>query len=62
VDQEANCKLILQEGPSPGAEFELTGADVVIGRAPSVDFVISQSSVSGRHALISRQMGQYTIE
>jgi ABC-type multidrug transport system ATPase subunit len=62
VDQEANCKLILQEGPAPGHEFELTGADVVIGRAPSVDFVISQSSVSGRHALISRQMGQYTIE
>jgi ABC-type multidrug transport system ATPase subunit len=62
VDQEANCKLILQEGPSPGSEFELTGADVVIGRAPSVDFVISQSVVSGRHALISRQKGQYTIE
>ena len=76
MDQEANCKLILQEGRSPGDEaevlgtsFELTGADVVIGRAPSVDFVISQSSVSGRHALLSRQrrgfrhfVGQYTIE
>ena len=62
MDQEANCKLILQEGPSPGDEFELTGSDIVIGRAPSVDFVISQSSVSGRHALVSRQMGQYTIE
>ena len=62
MDQEANCKLILQEGPSPGKEFELTGVDIVIGRAPSVDFVIALSSVSGRHAFISRQQGHYVIE
>ena len=59
MDQDVRRKLI---GPSSGQEFELTGSDVVIGRAPSVDFVIAQSSVSGRHALISTQMGQVTIE
>jgi len=62
VDPETNYKLILQEGPLAREEFELSKAEIVIGRAPSVDIVISQSSVSGRHALLTRQEGRFTIE
>ncbi len=62
MDQEANCKLILQEDPLPGDIFELTTAEVVVGRAPTVDFVIPIASVSGRHALFTREKGQYAVE
>ena len=62
MDQEANCKLILQEDPLPGDVFELTTAEVVVGRAPTVDFVISLASISGRHALFTREKGQYAVE
>ena len=62
MDLQANYKLILQEGPVAGKEFDLSQAETVIGRAPSVDIVIAQSAVSGRHALITRQAGEYVIE
>jgi formylglycine-generating enzyme required for sulfatase activity len=59
---QANCKLILQEDPLPGDIFELTAAEVLVGRAPTVDFVIPTPSVSGRHALFSREKGKYAVE
>ena len=62
MDPESNYKLILQEGAGGRQEFELSKAEMVIGRAPSVDIVIAQTAVSGRHALITQQAGQYTIE
>ncbi|MDX1416042.1 MAG: FHA domain-containing protein [Candidatus Promineifilaceae bacterium] len=62
MDPESNYKLILQEGPLPSAEFELSKTEIIIGRAPSVDIVISHSAVSGRHALLTREGNQFTIE
>ena len=62
MDPLTNYKLILQEGLMAREEFELSKAEMVIGRAPSVDIVIPQSAVSGRHALITRQENHYLIE
>ncbi len=62
VDLEATCKLFLRKDPLPGDIFELTTAEVVVGRAPTVDILIPHASVSGRHALFMREKGQYAIE
>jgi ABC transport system ATP-binding/permease protein len=62
VDPQTNCKLIVQEGPSPGNEFELTQAETVIGRSPAADIVITLPAVSGQHARVVREGGLFFIE
>ncbi len=62
MDAENTFKLILQDGPDSPKEFELSKKEMVLGRAPSVDIVIALPAVSSRHALITGQGDQYTIE
>ncbi|MCI0394192.1 MAG: FHA domain-containing protein [Chloroflexi bacterium] len=59
---EVKAKLVIQEGPSPGQEFELAETTVIIGRDPEVDLVIASSAVSRRHARVTRQDGLYYLE
>lgn len=62
MESQSNIKLVMIEGPSPGEEFELDQPEMVIGRAPTVDYPITFPAVSGRHALVSQKGGQIYIE
>ena len=59
---ETYSELVLRENPLPETNFELGQSDVIIGRSPSADFVISFAAVSGRHAKVSYADNQYSIE
>ena len=58
--ESSTYRLILSTG-SPH-EFELTRAEVVIGRDPSVDLTISSPAVSRRHARLLREGNGYVLE
>jgi len=60
MSSQAFSKLIL-EGSS-GREFELSQAQILIGRDPSVDIVIEAPGVSRRHARLYLQDDQVYIE
>jgi len=60
--RETSLKLILQEKNGPGQEFFLSQNQVVIGRDPSADLVISSPGVSRRHARIFFNDGHYLVE
>ncbi len=62
MDSQSTPKLIMQTGPLPDEIYELTQPKTVIGRAPSVDIVLTFAAVSGRHAVISREGNQCFIE
>ena len=55
-------KLIVVQGPDPGQETELIKSEIIIGRDPAVDLVISAPGVSRRHARITLQGSGYLIE
>jgi ABC-type multidrug transport system ATPase subunit/pSer/pThr/pTyr-binding forkhead associated (FHA) protein len=60
VIESSTYKLILSSG-SP-KEVELTRAEMIIGRDPSVDLPISSPAVSRRHARLSREGDAYVLE
>lgn len=62
MDNQDPCKLIMEQGPSPGETFDLTEAQTALGRAPANDYVVTFPAVSGRHALITQEGGQFYIE
>ena len=57
-----NFKLIVQEGPSPGQQFELTRSEIVLGRDPGVELSLPSPVVSRRHARLLRQGDAYLLE
>lgn len=62
MDPQASYHLVLKEGPLPETSFELGQSGTVIGRSPGVDLVITFAAVSGRHALVALEDGEYVIE
>jgi ABC-type multidrug transport system ATPase subunit len=62
MDAQTDGKLVVEEGFSPGREFELTQPQIVIGRDEANDLTIPAPSISRRHALIVRQGNRYFIE
>ncbi|HEY46150.1 MAG TPA: FHA domain-containing protein [Anaerolineae bacterium] len=56
-------KLVMDQGPTPGHEFELTQDSIIMGREmdKDVDYVISSPTVSRRHACITRKGQQYFL-
>lgn len=59
-DQPA--RLLIQQGPSQGKEFALTGMQMTIGRSASNEIVLNDPEISRRHAQFSRQGDMYTIQ
>jgi pSer/pThr/pTyr-binding forkhead associated (FHA) protein/ABC-type multidrug transport system ATPase subunit len=62
VSSTNNGKLFVVEGPSAGSDFELTQANTSLGREQGVDIVLVATSVSRRHAQVTRDNNQYYIE
>ncbi|MFZ0548169.1 MAG: FHA domain-containing protein, partial [Candidatus Promineifilaceae bacterium] len=57
-----NGKLFVVEGPLTGNEFEITQSTTSLGRNVGVDIVLNATSVSRRHAQITKANDQYYIE
>ena len=55
-------KLIVNQGPRPSQEYELTNEVYILGREAGSDLVIEDSQVSRRHAKLTRQGTSYLIE
>jgi hypothetical protein len=53
--------LLVATGPGCGQRFLLTGSPVVFGRDPACEIVLSDVSVSRRHAQIRRERGRFWI-
>jgi pSer/pThr/pTyr-binding forkhead associated (FHA) protein len=62
MDGQTKCKLVVKQGSQPGQEYEFNQAELTIGRDPTCEISISQTSVSRRHARLSRQGDQYFVE
>ena len=62
MDAQVYCKIVVEEGPVPGREFELFPLETIIGRDASADLTIQAPVVSRHHARIVRQQGQYFLE
>ncbi len=61
-DSKSIYKLISKDGTNPKQEFELTNTEIIIGRDPGADIILSTAVVSRRHARITRQGEDYIIE
>jgi pSer/pThr/pTyr-binding forkhead associated (FHA) protein len=53
--------LELLRGVSAVPRYELNKAEMVLGREPGVDLMLSGDQVSRRHALLRRRNQEYTI-
>jgi ABC-type multidrug transport system ATPase subunit/pSer/pThr/pTyr-binding forkhead associated (FHA) protein len=55
--------LVMDQGPAPGQEFQLTQDNIILGRetGKDVDYVIPSPTVSRRHACITRKEQQYFL-
>jgi predicted component of type VI protein secretion system len=43
-------RMVMQKGPVPGTAFDISKPQMLVGRDPACDIVISDSEVSRRHA------------
>jgi pSer/pThr/pTyr-binding forkhead associated (FHA) protein len=62
VSYNANGKLIVLAGPSPGSEYVLDKTITNIGREGGTDLVLNVPGVSRRHARILNKDGNYYLE
>jgi len=62
ADPAAFASLTLRAGPDAGKVVNLTGSEVVIGRTPPADLVVSHAEVSRRHARVFYRDGTYYVE
>lgn len=61
VKQESRSCLLVLEGPQSGRVFELDGFPVVVGRRESCDIVLTDSSISRRHARLEFVSGIWLL-
>ncbi len=59
-EPEPLAQLVIDEGESPGKQFDLYG-DVSIGRVPENDIIIDDTAMSSYHARITEENGRFTI-
>jgi len=55
-------QIVMSKGPTPGKSFDLTGANVTIGRDINADIVINIPEVSRRHSQFRLDAGNYILE
>lgn len=58
----ASYRLVVMSGMQKGDIFLLDGEEYLLGRDPSMNFVVSEVEVSRKHARIFRQGPNYLIE
>jgi ABC-type multidrug transport system ATPase subunit/pSer/pThr/pTyr-binding forkhead associated (FHA) protein len=56
------CSISFLTGPLAGSVFQISKPEITIGREPTNDIVISDPSVSRRHARLMHNGGQWSIE
>ncbi len=56
------CSISFLTGPLAGSVFQISKPEITIGRDPTNDIVISDPSVSRRHARLMHNGGQWSIE
>jgi pSer/pThr/pTyr-binding forkhead associated (FHA) protein len=61
VTAVAEVRIVVVEGPNEGREFELSGATTV-GRDPSAGIVIDDPEASRRHASLSLDGDDVSVE
>jgi len=57
-----NFQLVIRSGPELGNTFELTEAEITIGRDTNNTIVVNDPEVSRKHARLLSQAGGYVIE
>jgi pSer/pThr/pTyr-binding forkhead associated (FHA) protein len=64
VGSQSNIKLVMEEGPTTGKEYEFSDQVIIIGREenPEVNFRIPSPTISRRHARISRIGDAWQVE
>ena len=55
------ARLIVEQGPTPGAEFALSGAEMRLGRELDCDINLISEQVSRHHAVIKRVPEGYQL-
>ncbi len=56
-----NAELIVVNGPLTGRRFPLLNGDLLVGRAPNADVVLSEPEVGWRHCQIYKRGDRFTI-
>ncbi|MBV8552346.1 MAG: sigma 54-interacting transcriptional regulator [Acidobacteriaceae bacterium] len=56
-----SAELIVVNGPLAGKRCSLDGGDILVGRAPSAQIVLSDPEVGWRHCQIRRQGGRFVV-
>jgi len=56
------ASVVILEGPDAGQEYLLEKAVSVVGRMKGVDILLSDSSVSRRHAVIEAEKGVFRLK
>lgn len=59
---EQPARLLIQQGPNQGREYQLTDLQMTIGRSSVNEIVLNDPEISRRHAQFSRQGNVYTIQ
>jgi pSer/pThr/pTyr-binding forkhead associated (FHA) protein/tetratricopeptide (TPR) repeat protein len=54
-------KLVVISGPDSGKEFELSKNEIIMGRSPTADVVLSDESLSRKHCKIVKTGSSYRI-
>ncbi len=64
MGSQSNIKLVMEEGPTTGKEYEFSDQVIIIGREenPEVNFRIPSPTISRRHARISRIGDAWQVE
>jgi two-component system, NtrC family, response regulator HydG len=56
-----NAELIVVNGPLTGRRYPLLNGELLVGRAPNADVVLSEPDVGWRHCQIHQRGGRFTI-
>ena len=54
-------RLVMRRGPSPGAIYDLTGAEVLIGRGARCQIIIRDDEISREHCKLVKSSGGYEL-
>ncbi len=55
------AELIVVNGPQAGTRYRLDSSELVIGRAPGSNIVLSETEVSWRHCQVRQQGGRFLV-
>lgn len=56
-----SAELIVVNGPQAGTRFRLDKSEVIVGRAPASNIVLSEAEVGWRHCQVRQQGGRFVV-